>query len=68
MKKHYVGLNLLDRVMKADSIKDMLRIIKPSLDRERYSMLKRAIKTHKYERGKRDCIIRYAEEIMSGKH
>ena len=37
MKKHYVGLNLLDRVMKADSIKDMLRIIKPSLDRDRYS-------------------------------
>lgn len=54
--------------MKADSIKDMLRIIKPYLDKERFAMLKRAIRTHKDERGRRDCIIRYAEEIMSGKH
>lgn len=64
MKKHYVGLNLLDRVMKADSIKDMLCIIKPYLERDRYKMLKRAVKTHKDERGRRDCILRYAETLM----
>ncbi len=65
MRKTYVGLNLLDRVMKADSVKEMMKIIKPRLDRDRYSMLKRAVKTHKDERGKRDCIIRYAQQIVN---
>ena len=67
-KKHFAGLNLLDRVMKANSIKDMLRIIKPCISKDKYAMLKRAVKTHKNRHSKRDCIIRYAQEIMSGKH
>lgn len=54
--------------MKANSIKDMLRIIKPCISKDKYAMLKRAVKTHKNRHSKRDCIIRYAEEIMSGKH
>jgi len=65
LRKSYAGLNLLDRVMKADSVREMLKIMKPRLDRDRYSMLKRAVKTHKDERGKRDCIIRYAQQIVS---
>lgn len=65
MRKSYAGLNLLDRVMKAESVREMLKIMKPRLDRDRYSMLKRAVKTHKDERGKRDCIIRYAQQIVS---
>ncbi|MBR1382565.1 MAG: hypothetical protein IJ555_01945 [Ruminococcus sp.] len=64
MRKAYVGMNPLDRLMRADSIKDMLCIIKPYLERDRYKMLKRAIKTHKDERGRRDCILRYAETLM----
>lgn len=64
MRKRYIGLNLLDRVMKADSVRDMLKIMKPVLDRDRYKMLKCAVKTHHDDRGKRDCIIRYAEQIM----
>lgn len=68
MRRSYVGLNLLDRVMKADSVKDMLKIIKPRLDRDRYRMLKRAVKTHKDNRGKRECIIRYAQEIVRPKY
>lgn len=65
MRKNYAGLNLLDRVMKAESVREMLKIMKPRLDRDRYSMLKRAVKTHKDERGKRDCIIRYAQLIVN---
>lgn len=65
MRKSYAGLNLLDRVMKAESVREMLKIMKPRLDRDRYSMLKRAVKTHKDERGKRDCIIRYAQQIVN---
>ena len=65
MRKNYAGLNLLDRVMKAESVREMQKIIKPRLDRDRYSMLKRAVKTHKDERGKRDCIIRYAQQIVN---
>ena len=68
MRKNYAGLNLLDRVMKADSVRDMLKIIKPRIERDRYNMLKRAVKTHKDERGKRDCIIRYAQEIVNPKY
>ena len=68
MRNSYVGLNLLDRVMKADSVRDMLKIMKPVLDRDRYKMLKRAVKTHTDDRGKRDCIIRYAEQIMNRKY
>lgn len=68
MKNSYVGLNLLDRVMKAESVRDMLRIMKPVLDRDRYKVLKRAVKTHHDDRGKRDCIIRYAEQIMNRKY
>ena len=68
MRKSYVGLNLLDRVMKADSVREMLKIIKPRIERDRYNMLKRAVKTHKDERGKRDCIIRYAQEIVNPKY
>ena len=68
MRRSYVGLNLLDRVMKADSVKDMLKIIKPRLDKDRYRMLKRAVKTHKDNRGKRECIIRYAQEIVRPKY
>lgn len=68
MRNSYVGLNLLDRVMKADSVRDMLKIMKPVLDRDRYKMLKRAVKTHSDDRGKRDCIIRYAEQIMNRKY
>ena len=68
MRNSYVGLNLLDRVMKADSVRDMLKIMKPVLDRDRYKMLKRAVKTHNDDRGKRDCIIRYAEQIMNRKY
>ena len=67
MKKRYAGLNMLDRVMNAESIRDMLHIIKPYLDKDRYKMLKRAMKVHKDERSKRNCIIRYAEDIMQGK-
>lgn len=54
--------------MKADSVRDMLKIMKPVLDRDRYKMLKRAVKTHNDDRGKRDCIIRYAEQIMKPKY
>ena len=68
MRNSYVGLNLLDRVMKSDSVRDMLKIMKPVLDRDRYKMLKRAVKTHNDDRGKRDCIIRYAEQIMNRKY
>ncbi|MBR1764123.1 MAG: hypothetical protein IJ746_01885 [Ruminococcus sp.] len=68
MRNSYVGLDLLDRVMKADSVRDMLKIMKPVLDRDRYKMLKRAVKTHTDDRGKRDCIIRYAEQIMNRKY
>ncbi len=68
MRQSYVGLNLLDRVMKADSVREMLKIIKPRIERDRYNMLKRAVKTHKDERGKRDCIIRYAQEIVNPKY
>ena len=68
MRNSYVGLNLLDRVMKADSVRDMLKIMKPVLDRDKYKMLKRAVKTHNDDRGKRDCIIRYAEQIMNRKY
>ena len=68
MRINYAGLNLLDRVMKADSVRDMLKIIKPRIERDRYNMLKRAVKTHKDERGKRDCIIRYAQEIVNPKY
>ena len=68
MRNSYVGLDLLDRVMKADSVRDMLKIMKPVLDRDRYKMLKRAVKTHNDDRGKRDCIIRYAEQIMNRKY
>ena len=68
MRKSYVGLNLLDRVMKADSVREMLKIIKPRIERDRYNMLKRAVKTHKDERRKRDCIIRYAQEIVNPKY
>lgn len=67
MGKSYVGLNLLDRVMKAESVRDMLRIIKPYLETERYKMLKRAVKAYNDERGKRNCIIRYAEQLMKPK-
>lgn len=67
MGKSYVGLNLLDRVMKAESVRDMLRIIKPYLETERYKMLKRAVKAYNDERGKRNRIIRYAEQLMKPK-
>ncbi len=68
MKNSHVGSSLLDRVMKAVSVRDMLRIMKPYLDKDRYKMLKRAVKTHSDERGKRDSIIRYAEQIMKPKY
>lgn len=68
MRKSYVGIDLPDRVMKAGSVRDMLKIMKPCLDRDRYKMLKRAVKTHSDDRGKRSCIIRYAEQIMKSKY
>lgn len=67
MRDSYIGSGLLDRVQKADSIREMLRIIKPYLSKDRYKMLKRATKTHNDERGKRSCIIRYAEQVMKEK-
>ena len=64
MRKSYVGLNLLDRLIKADSVKEMLRIIKPCLERDRYKLLKRAVKTQISEERKRECIINYAKQTV----
>ena len=66
--KNYTGLNMLDRVMKAEKIRDMLKIIKPYLDRDKYARLKRVVKLQRDNESKRGCIIRYAEEIMRGKY
>ena len=59
---------MLDRVMKAEKIRDMLKIIKPYLDRDKYAILKRVVKLQRDNENKRGCIIRYAEEIMRGKY
>ena len=66
--KKYTGLNMLDRVMKAEKIRDMLKIIKPYLGRDKYAILKRVVKLQRDNESKRGCIIRYAEEIMCGKY
>lgn len=59
---------MLDRVMKAEKIRDMLKIIKPYLGRDKYAILKRVVKLQRDNESKRGCIIRYAEEIMCGKY
>lgn len=67
MRKPSTGLNLLDKVMKAENRHDMLRLVKPYLSREKYKALKQAVRSRQFEREKRDCIIHCAERIMQGK-
>lgn len=50
-------------VCNAKSIRTMLKAVKPYLDKDRYKMLKRAVRLHKDHNSKRECILRYVREM-----